>query len=119
MLALAFFSWWYGKGWKLVSQKLLQAVDATLKMFSVNLLFKTLFKPWRRIITYPGAGISAHFHALIDNTISRFVGLMVRLIVIFAALVVVGLVLVIGLLQLIIWPLLPFAVIASLIMGLV
>ncbi len=117
MLALAFFSWWYGSGWKLVSKKTLQTLDNVLKSFSVSLLIKTLFMPWRRIITYPGSGIAAHLQAIVDNTVSRFIGFLVRIFVLLAALVVVVCLALVGFLQLVIWPLLPIAAMVCLIMG--
>ena len=117
MLALAFFSWWYGKGWQNASKKTLEHIQNVGQMFSIGLLFRTLFQPWRRIITYPGAGINQHFHALIDNSLSRLVGLFVRLFVLFAALLTTVILGLIGLIELLIWPLLPPAVIATLVLG--
>lgn len=117
MLALAFFSWWYGKGWQTASKKTLEHIQNVGQMFSIGLLIKTLFQPWRRIITYPGAGLNAHFHALIDNSLSRLVGFVVRIVVLFAALVTTILLSLLGLIELIIWPLMPPAVIAVLVLG--
>ena len=117
MLALAFFSWWYGTGWKLVSKKALSVQRSIMQIFSVGLLFKTLFQPWRRIITNPGAGVADHFHAALDNLVSRFIGFMVRIFVIAGALFASGFMALVGVLQLLIWPLLPPAVILTLVLG--
>lgn len=117
MLALAFFSWWYGTGWKLVSKKTLNTQKSILQIFSVSLLLKTLFQPWRRIITHPGASASDHFHAALDNLVSRFIGFLVRSFVIVGALISSGLMAIVGTLQLILWPLVPPAIIATIVLG--
>lgn len=119
MLALAFFSWWYGSGWKLLSQKTLKLLNTNLQTFSVGLLFRTLFQPWRRIVTHPGDGLSNHFKAALDNAVSRLIGTVVRLLVIIAGLVVTAVLAVLGLAQLIVWPLLPALTIALIVLGLV
>lgn len=87
--------------------------------FSVGLLLRTLFSPWRRIITYPGAGIGAHMRALGDNLVSRFIGFLIRLtVLVTAAISLVALIVFSGLL-LVMWPLLPLASVGLFITGLV
>lgn len=118
MLATAFISWWYGAGWKLVATRVSKRLDKTLASFSVPTLAKTLFAPWKRVVTAPGAGISAHFRAFIDNTVSRFVGSGVRMTVLFAACIswlVIGFV---GLVQIILWPLIPVLAVVCIVVGL-
>ena len=78
---------------------------------------RTLFAPWRRIITYPGAGLEAHVRAATDNLVSRMVGFMVRLMVLFAAAVILFFVAVVSFAVLVIWPLLPLAIPAGLVKG--
>ena len=56
-----------------------------LNNFSVIQLTRTLFAPWRRIITYPGASIDEKFKAWGDNVFSRMIGFVVRLGVLIAA----------------------------------
>lgn len=117
MLVVAFFSWWYGRGWQSVATNIgprLQGVAAT---FSVNQLLRTLFQPWRRIITYPGDSLGAKIRAWGDNAFSRAVGFVVRLIVLFAAVVVMIVALVFSVIEVITWPLLPPAIPVLLIMG--
>lgn len=117
MIVLAFFSWWYGRGWREEVHSLAARVRKVNRSFSVQLLLKTLFSPWRRIMTYPGASLADHFRAWGDNVVSRAVGFFVRLIVLLSAGVAIGLVGLLSVAELVLWPLLPPAIIACLVMG--
>ncbi len=119
MLATSFITWWYGVGWKLVAQRVQKRLDKTLASFSVPTLIRTLFSPWKRIITAPGAGIAAHMQAAGDNLVSRMVGFSVRLMVLLAATVSMALIAVGGILQIVLWPLVPLLIIVGLVKGLV
>lgn len=119
MLALEFFSWWYGQGWRLQAHNMERRLTRTSHLFSAPSLIRTLFAPWRRIITYPGAGIEAHFRAATDNLVSRMVGFVVRIMVLFSAGVILTIVLTASTLELIIWPLLPLAIPAVLVRGII
>jgi hypothetical protein len=119
MLVLSFFSWWYGRGWKQVLDSFGPRSRAVMDNFSVRQLLKTLFAPWRRIITYPGSNIEERFRALGDNLFSRLVGFVVRFFVLLAALLVLVIVMVLTVVELAVWPLLPAAVPGLLVAGLV
>ena len=119
MLAFEFFRWWYGQGWRLQVRNMERRLTRTSHLFSVPSLLRTLFAPWRRIITYPGAGLEAHVQAATDNLVSRMVGFVVRLLVLFSAGVILTIVLIVGVAELIIWPLLPLAVPATLVKGVI
>jgi hypothetical protein len=119
MFIMAFFAWWYGKGWQQVFSSLTPRLRSVSSTFSVTQLSKTLFAPWRRIVTYPGSSLAEKFHALGDNLFSRVIGFIVRLLVLIAAfftLVAVG---VVTIVEIIVWPLLPFGVVGFIIAGLV
>jgi len=107
MLAVAFFSWWYGQGWKSV----LDSYDTRLKTsgeyFSVKQLLRTLFAPWRRIISYSGTSLADRFKAWGDNIVSRVVGFTVRCIVLFASLLFAVAIIIFTTIELLAWPLLP------------
>ncbi|HVX48221.1 MAG TPA: hypothetical protein VHA05_02580 [Candidatus Saccharimonadales bacterium] len=117
MLVVAFFSWWYGRGWRDVAINIGPRLGGIAATFSVNQLLRTLFQPWRRIITYPGDGLGAKIRAWGDNMFSRAVGFVVRLIVLFAALVVLIVTLVFSVIEVVCWPLLPPAIPVLLVMG--
>jgi hypothetical protein len=118
MLAVAFVRWWYGDGWKLLAHNVQRRMQRTADSFSVPTLVRTLFSPWKRIITVPGSGIGAHLRAMGDNAVSRAVGFMVRLFVLLGAGVSLLCMGIAGILQIILWPLLPALVIGLFIKGL-
>lgn len=119
MLIVAFFKWWYADGWKLQAQKVINAVKSVGQTFSVSLLLRTLFAPWRRIQTAPGKGIDAFVQAAVDNAVGRFIGFLVRFMVLIAAGVAGVFILIIGGATVLLWPVLPFAPIALFVMGVV
>lgn len=118
MIALEILTWWYRSGWAQVAKNAQQRFFKVSHLFSVPILVRTLFAPWRRIITYPGASIEAKFRAMGDNLVSRVVGFTVRSFVLLSAGVMLVAVCVVAVLQLIIWPLIPPAIVISLIKGL-
>jgi len=117
MLALEFFTWWYSQGWLRRWQGIGHHISKTTQVFSIPTLLRTLFEPWRRIISYPGAGLGNHFRAMIDNLFSRLVGLCVRiLVIIFAGLMLLFIALA-GVILALLWPFLPFVVVGLVIKG--
>ncbi len=119
MFIAAFFSWWYGKGWEQVALSFGRRTKSVANAFSINQLVRTLFAPWRRIISYPGASLGDKMRAWADNLFSRTIGLIVRLIVIFFASLIIVFVGLLTIIEMAIWPLLPPAVIACPILGIV
>jgi hypothetical protein len=117
MIALAFFSWWYGHGWNEAAHNFTKRFQKVSRAFSVRLLLKTLFSPWRRIISYPGASFGEHLRAWADNLVSRIVGFFVRLLVLVVALISLFVAALVSIVELIIWPLLPPAILACIILG--
>lgn len=119
MLVASFFSWWYGRGWRQVAASFRTRTEGVAATFSVAQLSRTLFAPWRRIISYPGEGLGAKFRAWGDNVFSRAVGFVVRLIVLFTALLAILAVALFTAFELVLWPLLPPAVPILIIVGVV
>jgi hypothetical protein len=113
----AFFSWWYGRGWSQVATSFGPRLRGVLEGFSARQLVRTLFQPWRRIVTEPGSSLEDRWRAAIDNLFSRLVGFVVRLFVLLAAgvswVAIAGLTAV----EVVAWPLLPLAVPGCLIAG--
>lgn len=119
MLALEFFSWWYGRGWRDAAHRVGKRIAGVSEAFSVSTLLRTLFSPWRRIVTTPGKGVDAIFHAAIDNAVSRLIGFLVRLMALLAAALMLSAFGIFGGLLVLLWPLAPILSVALLIWGLI
>lgn len=116
-MVLEFFVWWYSAGWLETLERIKERVVAVWRMFSVPILLRTLFAPWRRIITPPGKGVDQLFRSLLDNTISRLVGFVVRSFVLLAAIFLTLVMAVFGLFVAVLWPLLPLLVVFFVLKG--
>ena|SRR5580765_1214268 len=118
MFLLDLFGWWYGAGWAGVLTSNRRRLAALADMFSTKILLRTLFAPWRRIITVPGASLDAHIRALVDNLVSRLIGFSIRAFVLFAGCIAFIFLAVGTLLELIVWPLVPIAGLGLIVKGL-
>ncbi|HUA13003.1 MAG TPA: hypothetical protein VL989_00670 [Candidatus Sulfotelmatobacter sp.] len=119
MFMARLLSWWYKNGWKQVALSFSPRLKNISNFFSVNQLTGTLFAPWRRIITYPGASIGERFRAFGDNLFSRSIGFVIRLLVLIAALVCSVVVMFATAVELILWPFVPPAIIGLIVLGVV
>ena len=117
MIVLSLLQWWYSAGWLSAIEHAEQRLFRTYRLFSIPILLRTWFAPWRRIVTAPGAGIGAHVRAAVDNFISRFIGFLVRSIVLLTALVVLLFSAIVSLLELLSWPFIPIVVVVAPIAG--
>jgi hypothetical protein len=108
MVLVGFLQWWYGPGWTDAARRLRARLHDTYLGFSVPLLARTIFAPWRRITTNPGASLQDHMRAMVDNAVSRAVGSVVRLMTLFVALGIMAAYGIVGGLLLLAWPVLPW-----------
>ncbi len=107
MLVIGFLQWWYGPGWRWAGNNLVSRLNGTASGFSIPILLRTLFEPWRRIITPSDGALSQRVRAMFDNLISRFVGFGVRILTLITGGIIMAGTLVIGGIIVILWPLLP------------
>ena len=91
-----------------------------LEYFSLPLLLKTIFAPWRRIQWSAGKGfnIAKLLEALASNLISRILGAVIRSVLIVAGLATEAALLAAALATLIAWFLLPIAIVLGFSYGL-
>ena len=118
MLFAEFFTWWYSRGFVELLNKIARLISSIWRKFSVPILLRTMFEPWKRIVEGAGGSIQDKAQALVDNMISRFVGFTIRLISIITALLLVLVVSLLGLTVAVAWPLSPLLVPLSVIVGL-
>jgi hypothetical protein len=109
MFIVGMLSWWYGVGWLRRSEMVRERLAATVDYFSIGLLIRTLFSPFRQI----GAGkvngpLAVKWQAFLDRTVSRVIGALVRIAIIFIGCVTIAFYTLIGGLTLILWVFIPF-----------
>jgi hypothetical protein len=119
MLAIAFIRWWYGQGWTTLNTNARKRMQRTADSFSVPILIRTLFAPWKRIVATPGSGIDAHLRAMGDNIVSRAVGFSVRLFVLGTAGICMLFLGIFSLIQITLWPLIPVLAVVCVVCGVI
>lgn len=118
MLGANMISWWYSQGWGIFMGKLGEKFKNTVDFFSFSTIFRTLFSPFRQISANvdtngaPGTRMSAVF----DQLFSRIIGFIVRLGILILGVVVLVLQAILSLISIVIWPLLPVAPFAGIIL---
>jgi len=109
MFVLLLLSWWYSRGWAWVVERILGRFKVINEVFSVGILLRTLFAPWKQIQT--AKTFQNFFQSTLDNFISRMIGAVVRIGMLLTAMVLSLLVLTIGLALVIVWPMIPLLII--------
>ena len=105
MIVLSLFSWWYGHGWSGQARRIGLRINGIMDFFSISILSRTLFDPFRQIDAQPHAGPRPQ--AFFDQLFSRAMGFVVRSFTILFGLATATGVAIIGLFQLMLWPLMP------------
>jgi len=81
---LTYFSWWYGEGLAKFWQATGIMTEKIFSFFSIKLLLRTLFDPWKRDAFYvENAAIDVRMKIWLNNLISRVIGFVIRLFTIF------------------------------------
>jgi hypothetical protein len=111
MFIVGILSWWYGPGWRERVSIMREHVVSTMDYFSIGLLLKTLFSPFRQISAGKVSGpLAVQMRAFFDGLISRMIGGMIRSVMVIVGIFAIVLNGVIGCIGLILWafvPLLP------------
>jgi len=112
MVIWGMLAWWYTDGWYQCWLGFKERLESTFDYFSINLLLKTLFAPFRQISAGNVRGsLDVQLRAFLDRLISRCIGMVVRLVMILVGAVTILLTFIIGGLTLFFWalvPILPF-----------
>jgi len=113
------FIWWYTKGWISAWRAVPENIKNTSRMFTLPLLLRTLFSPWKQIISLGGRSLNEKLKAMVDNLLSRVIGFLVRVGVLLAACVLIVITGILSLVIAAIWPAVPLAAIYFLYRGIV
>ena len=101
-------SWWYTTGWRQRVSLLKEKLASTVDYFSIDLLLRTLFSPYRQISAGKVNGpLGVQMRAFFDRLISRMIGAMIRLFMILVGIVAIILHGIIGFVLVIFWAIIP------------
>jgi hypothetical protein len=108
MFVVGILSWWYSAGWRQRFMMLKERLANTIDYFSIDLLAKTLFSPFRQISAGKVNGpLGVKLHAFFDRLISRMIGAMVRSTMIIVGVAAIFLYSAIGVISLLVWAFIP------------
>ena len=108
MFIVGMFRWWYSDGWLQCVRSVQGTLLGVYDYFSIDLLLRTLFSPFRQISAGKVNGpVGVQLRAWFDQLISRTIGAFVRSVVIIIGSAALFLSVVWGLIRLIAWPLVP------------
>ena len=107
-MIIGLVSWWYTTGWVALIRKMGARIASVLGFFSVGQLAGSLFAPFRQISAGTVQGsLKVKFQAWVDQTFSRLIGAVVRLLLIFAGLVIAMLIAIVAVIVIVVWPIVP------------
>src|ERR1700757_4461304 len=108
LLVMSLLSWWYSDGWRQRAQLVMVRLDGTIDYFSIDLLVRTLFAPFRQISAGKVDGpLSVQLRAVVDKLFSRVIGAIVRTIILIIGGLITGIQGILGIVILIGWGLVP------------
>ncbi|HEU0266311.1 MAG TPA: hypothetical protein VFQ70_01665 [Candidatus Saccharimonadaceae bacterium] len=110
MIIVGIIGWWYGRGLESQLERLLGHIVGVYDYFSIGLLARTLFAPFRQISAGQVRGsLAVQLHALGDRMFSRLVGAVVRLITMIIGVIACVVVIVGTVVGLVFWLVMPLA----------
>lgn len=117
MFLFGILSWWYGDGWLARIKMMKDRLAASADFFSIGLLIKTIFAPFRQISAGRVSGpVGVQLRALFDKLVSRFIGALIRLFMIVIGSFVLFFQALFGIIFIAVWPIVPLFVVIGLIL---
>ena len=117
MQIVGLLSWWYSGGIVRTVRRIWVRLDGLMDLFSIGLLLKTLFAPFRQISAGKIDGpIGIQVRAFFDNLISRIIGAIVRTMVLIAGAFTITFSVIVSLFLIVLWILVPLLPIVGLVM---
>ncbi len=113
-----YFVWWYGTGLIQAYQIATSIMAHVTDFFSLPILFRTLFAPWKNDVTVArNLSLADQLKVWQMNFVGRFIGFLVRSVVIVVALLILFILVLAGAAGLVIWLLGPPLVIILPLLG--
>lgn len=121
MLFVSLFKWWYSDGLRQRALAMGVRLDGVIDYFSIDLLLKTLFQPFRQDGTGKVDGpLDVQLRAFADKMISRVLGAIIRTVILILGLIAITFYAAAFCFSLIFWvivPLLPLVGLVLMILG--
>jgi len=115
---ITYFSWWYNQGVLGFWDGILVMTGKIYSYFSIHILLRTLFDPWKRDnYSIENGSLEARSKVMLDNLISRVIGFVIRLFTMLFGLSLTISFFVFMFLILIIWLALPIVILALIVNG--
>ncbi len=113
-----YFSWHYGRAFKDIFHVWANFFWFLLKFFSITLLLRTLFSPYKRLKEeHNKAGVEDLIGVIIVNTVMRILGALVRTVIIIAGLLTLLFWVFVLIFLFVFWLIAPFAIFVAFIYG--
>jgi len=108
-VVVLYFKWHYFERTGFIIKAWRNFLVFNLNYFSISLLIKTLFAPWKKYLWSYGRGFDfgVYFQTFLSNLISRIIGAFIRIIFIIIGIATEILIFVFGLVFIIFWLTLP------------
>lgn len=120
MFIVGILSWWYGTGWKQRFLMLKERLAATADYFSIDLLLKTLFAPYRQISAGQVRGsLNVQMRAFFDRLLSRIIGAVIRLFMVIIGSISLLFYSLIGLFLVVLWGIVPLLPVVGIILAII
>jgi hypothetical protein len=120
MFIVGILSWWYGAGLITRISAVRGRIASIMDYFSIDLLLRTIFSPFKQISAGGVAGSMAQkWRALVDRLFSRCIGAVVRLLLIIVGVVGIIGTIVIGTLLIVAWLFVPVLPLVGVILTLI
>lgn len=118
MFIVGILSWWYTAGWRQQFVNVQARLARTLDYFSIDLLLRTFFAPFRQISAGKVRGpLGVQVRAFFDNLISRWIGSMVRGTIIILGIVWIMISTLLSGLTAVLWSIVPLLPIAGVVLA--
>lgn len=108
MLFVSLLQWWYSDGWRRRASIVSAQLDSMIDYFSIDLLAKTLFSPFRQISAGKIDGpLGVQLRAFADKLISRVIGALIRTVLLIVGMITIALTALFGVVILVLWAIVP------------
>ncbi len=102
-------TWWYSGGISWLFGRIGRNFSGVVDFFSIDLLLKTLFSPFRQIDAgKTGRSLDAKLRAMLDGLISRFIGFIMRMLVMIFGVISLFVMVIGAIVLFVVWLVLPF-----------